>query len=61
MITFSGTKKVGLQSFLNFSNGNGSVANIPVTDEMCSFFLLHFDRLLPGVNSVDVEGQEEKK
>jgi hypothetical protein len=61
MIVFSGTKKIGVQSFLIFSNDNGSFANIPVTDEMCSFFLLHFDRLLPGTKSVVVEEVKKNK
>jgi hypothetical protein len=60
MISFSGTKKVGLQSYMIFSNGNGSFVNIPVSDEMCSFFLLHFDRLLPGTKPTVVEGAKEE-
>lgn len=49
MIIFSGTKKVGTQMFLVFTNEAGSFIQVPVPDSTASLFLHYFDRLSPGI------------
>jgi hypothetical protein len=49
MIIFQGTKKIGLQSFMIFTNEFGSVIQIPVDENIKSMFLHHFNRLSPSV------------
>jgi hypothetical protein len=48
MIIFKGTKTIGIQSYIEFSNEKGSVIQIPVETNLLSRFLLYFDRLEPG-------------
>ena len=53
MIIFHGTKRVGTQSFLIFTNEAGSFVQIPVDGKIQNMFLHHFDRLSPSVKDVD--------
>jgi hypothetical protein len=48
MIIFKGTKTIGIQSYIEFSNEKGSVIQIPVETNLLSRFLLYFDRLELG-------------
>jgi hypothetical protein len=61
MIIFHGTKKVGIQPFLVFTNEAGSFIEIPVDERTQSFFLHHFDRLSPGAKSVERDAKEDSE
>jgi len=58
MIIFHSTKKVGIQSYMVFTNEAGSFIQIPVEDKMLSFFLHYFDRLSPGGKGVETHEEE---
>lgn len=61
MIIFHGTKRVGIQSFLVFTNEIGKLHDIPVDQQTMSYFLHHFHRLSPGtakVEDAEPEGKE---
>jgi hypothetical protein len=47
MIIFSGTKKIGVNSFMIFCNENGSSIDIPVDEKTMMLFLHHFERVSP--------------
>jgi hypothetical protein len=61
MIIFYGTKKVGIQPFLIFTNEAGAFIEIPVDEKMQSFFLHHFDRLSPGGKWVEKNLKEDSE
>jgi hypothetical protein len=61
MIIFNGTKKIGTQSFMMFTNEAGSCIQIPVENKMLSFFLHHFNRLSPGVKGVEPDWAEDSE
>jgi len=61
MIIFHSTKKVGVQSFLVFTNETGSTIDIPVDPQVESLFLHHFHRLSPGTKTVEADKQEGSK
>lgn len=61
MIIFHGTKKVGIQPFLVFTNEAGAFIQIPVDEQTQSFFLHHFDRLSPRAKPVEVDGLEDSE
>lgn len=58
MIIFHGTKRVGIQPFLVFTNEAGAFIQIPVDEQTQSFFLHHFDRLSPGAKPVEADSSE---
>ena len=60
MIIFYGTRKIGKQNFMVFTNEANSIIQIPVDDNIMSFFLHHFDHLSPVTKLVEeAEGSEE--
>jgi len=61
MIVFSGTKKVGEQRLMVFTNEVGARVEIPLDDKVVQMMTLHFDRLSPGakrVENLDAEDSE---
>lgn len=57
MIIFKGTKKIGTQSYIEFSNNLNSSIQIPLDDKIISMILLYFDRLSPGIKEA-IENQD---
>jgi len=53
MIIFHSTKSIGNQSFMVFTNEAGALIQIPVQANILSMFLHHFDRLSPGIKTVE--------
>lgn len=62
MIIFHGTKRIGIQRFLVFTNEAGKLHDIQVDEKTLSYFLHHFHRLSPGTVGVEeneLDGKEE--
>lgn len=61
MIIFHGTKQIGTQSFMIFTNEDGAFVNIPTDKQTELLFLHHFHRLSPGTNPVDPQNKPPLK